>query len=144
EAAQGQSNELSADFIVDALSRGTLTLGQLDKLGLPRPQATKIGIDLRCATSMFEIPPTAAFDWRSVLHRSSAKSGRGGLLVPVENNCWQVNVTGMHGEPMPESVADFIAFAGTLRTQTIHDAIKCAVPVGRLPVRLSLQHSPAL
>jgi 2-polyprenyl-6-methoxyphenol hydroxylase-like FAD-dependent oxidoreductase len=50
--------------------------------------------------------------------------------VPVEKNCWQVNLTGMHGEPMPESVADFIAFARTLRTQTIHDAIAHAAPVG--------------
>jgi len=31
---------------------------------------------------------------------------------------------------MPESVGDFIAFAKTLRTQTIHDAIEGAVPVG--------------
>jgi hypothetical protein len=32
--------------------------------------------------------------------------------------------------PCLQSVADFIAFAGTLRTQTIHDAIQRAVPVG--------------
>jgi len=31
---------------------------------------------------------------------------------------------------MPESVGDFIAFAKTLRTQTIHDAIEGAVPIG--------------
>jgi 2-polyprenyl-6-methoxyphenol hydroxylase-like FAD-dependent oxidoreductase len=130
DEANEERDELAADFIVDASSRGTLTLALLDKLGLPRPQETDIGIDLRYATAMFEIPPAAPCDWRAVLHRPSAQSGRGGLLVPVENNCWQVNLTGMHGEPMPESVADFIAFAGTLRTQTIHDAIQRAVPVG--------------
>jgi hypothetical protein len=53
-----------------------------------------------------------------------------GYLVPVENNFWQVNLTGMHGQPMPESVGDFIAFAKTLRTQTIYDAIESAVPIG--------------
>jgi hypothetical protein len=79
---------------------------------------------------MFEIPRSAPFDWRAVLHRPSAQSGRGGLLVPVENNCWQVNLTGMHGEPMPERIGDFIAFARTLRTQTIYDAIKGTVPIG--------------
>jgi len=46
-----------------------------------------------------------------------------------ENNCWQVNLIGI-GEPVPESVADFIAFAKTLRTHTIHDAIERAVPIG--------------
>jgi 2-polyprenyl-6-methoxyphenol hydroxylase-like FAD-dependent oxidoreductase len=128
--ASGRGNELAADFIVDASSRGALTLALLDKLGLPRPQETEIGIDLRYATAIFEIPPTGPRDWRAVLHRPSSQSGRGGLLVPVENNCWQVNLTGMHGEPMPESVADFVAFASTLRTHTIHDAIEGAVPVG--------------
>ena len=128
--AEGRENELAADFIVDATSRGALTLELLDKVGLPRPHETEIGIDLRYATAMFEIPPTAPRDWRAVLYRPSAQSGRGGLLVPVENACWQVNLTSMHGEPMPETVADFVAFARTLRTQTIHDAIEGAVPVG--------------
>ncbi len=127
-----QSNELAADFIVDASSRGALTLEFLDRVGLPRPQETEIGIDLRYATAMFEIPPSAPRDWRAVLHRPAVQSGRGGLLVPVENNCWQVNLTGMHGQLVPESVGEFVAFAKTLRTQTIHDAIKDAVPVGRV------------
>jgi 2-polyprenyl-6-methoxyphenol hydroxylase-like FAD-dependent oxidoreductase len=125
-----RSNELAADFIVDASSRGALTLELLDRVGLLRPQETEIGIDLRYATAMFEIPPSAPCDWRAVLQRPAAQSGRGGLLVPVENNCWQVNLTGMHGQLVPESVGEFIAFAKTLRTQTIHDAIKDAVPIG--------------
>lgn len=79
---------------------------------------------------MFEIPSTAPVDWRAVLHRPSAQSGRGGLLIPVENNRWQVNLTAMHGEPVPESIEDFVAYSKTLRTQTIHDAIEHAAPVG--------------
>jgi flavin-dependent dehydrogenase len=126
----GRSNDLAADFIVDASSRGALTLELLDKIGLPRPHETEIGIDLRYATAMFEVPPSAPCDWRAVLHRPSAQSGRGGLLIPVENDCWQVNLTSMHGGPVPGSVQDFIAFANTLRTPTIHDAIEGVVPIG--------------
>ncbi len=130
--ADGRGNELAADFIVDASSRGALTLALLDKVGLPRPLETEIGINLHYATAMFQIPPSAPRDWRAVLHRPLAQSGRGGLLVPVENNCWQVNLTHMHGGSVPENVGDFIAFARTLRTQTIHDAIDGAVSVGRI------------
>jgi 2-polyprenyl-6-methoxyphenol hydroxylase-like FAD-dependent oxidoreductase len=130
DEANGRSIERAADLIVDASSRGALTLALLDRLGLPRPQETEIGIDLRYATGMFEIPSNAPCDWRAVLHRPSIQSGRGGLLVPIENNRWQVNLTGMHGEPMPESAAEFVAFARTLRTRTIHDAIEGAIPVG--------------
>lgn len=130
DEANGRSNELAADFIVDASSRGALTLELLDRVGLVRPQETQIGIDLRYATAMFQIPSSAPCDWRAVLHRPAAQSGRGGLLVPVENNCWQVNLTGMHGQLVPDSVGEFIDFAKTLRTRTIHDAIKDAVPIG--------------
>lgn len=130
DEANGRSNELAADFIVDASSRGALTLELLDRVGLPKPQETEIGIDLRYATAMFEISSSAPCDWRAVLHRPAAQSGRGGLLVPIENNCWQVNLTSMHGQLVPESVREFIAFAKTLRTRTIHDAIKDAVPIG--------------
>ena len=102
----------------------------LDRVDVLRPQETEIGIDLRYATAMFEIPFSAPCDWRAVLHRPAAQNGRGGLLVPIENNRWQVNLTGIHGQLLPESIEEFIAFAKTLRTQTIHDAIKDAVPIG--------------
>jgi len=130
ERAGGRRDALAADFVVDASSRCVLTLDLLDRIGLPTPEETEIGIDLRYATAMFEIPPSAPYDWRAVLHRPSVRSGRGGLLVPVANNCWQVNLTHMHGGTVPENVEDFIAFARTLRTQTIYDAIKDAVPIG--------------
>jgi 2-polyprenyl-6-methoxyphenol hydroxylase-like FAD-dependent oxidoreductase len=129
ESVDGRS-ELAADFVIDASSRGALTLDLLDRVGLPRPEHTEIGIDLHYATAMFEIPSSTPCDWRAVLHRPSVQSGRGGLLVPVENNRWQVNLTHMHGGPMPDIVGDFIAFARTLRAQTIHDAIAGATPVG--------------
>jgi 2-polyprenyl-6-methoxyphenol hydroxylase-like FAD-dependent oxidoreductase len=128
--ADGRGTELAADLVVDASSRGVLTLELLNRVGLPRPEERQIGIDLHYATAVFRIPSSAPPDWRAVLHRPSAQSGRGGLLVPVENDCWQVNLTHMHGGTVPENVADFVAFAGTLRTQTIYDAIKDAVPIG--------------
>src|SRR5205807_2729755 len=111
-------------------SRGTLTLELLDRVRLPKPEERQIGIDLHYATAMFRIPSSAPPDWRAVLHRPSAPSGRGGLLVPVENNCWQANLTHMHGGTVPKKVGDFIAFAKTLRTPTIYAAIKDAVPIG--------------
>jgi 2-polyprenyl-6-methoxyphenol hydroxylase-like FAD-dependent oxidoreductase len=128
--ADGGGTELAADFVVDASSRGTLTLELLDRIGLPRPEERQIGIDLHYASAMFRIPSSAPLDWRAVLHRPSAQSGRGGLLVPVENDCWQVNLSHMHGGTMPENVGNFIAFARTLRTPTIYAAIKDAMPVG--------------
>jgi 2-polyprenyl-6-methoxyphenol hydroxylase-like FAD-dependent oxidoreductase len=65
-----------------------------------------------------------------VIHRAAADSGRGAFLFPIENNRWHVNLNAVHGETPPDDLQDFIAFARTLRTPTIHDAIKDAAAVG--------------
>ena len=132
DLADGDSKELLADLVVDASSRGTLTLELLDQLGVPRPEEAEIGIDLTYATATFRIPHHAPRNWRAVMHRPSAASGRGGFLFPIEGNCWHVGLTGVHGEAPSDQLDEFIAFAGELRTPTIHDAIKDAEPVGAI------------
>jgi 2-polyprenyl-6-methoxyphenol hydroxylase-like FAD-dependent oxidoreductase len=132
DSANGESTTLAADLVVDASSRGTLTLEALDRLGMRRPDENEIGIDLSYATATFDIPPTAPRDWRAVIHRPSAQSGRGAFLFPIENNRWHIGLNGVHGETPPDGVQDFIAFAKTLRTPTIYDAIKHATAVGAI------------
>jgi 2-polyprenyl-6-methoxyphenol hydroxylase-like FAD-dependent oxidoreductase len=130
DVAAGESSTLAADLVVDASSRGTLTLAALDTLAMARPAETEIGMDLAYATATFAIPPTAPRDWRALIHRPAVESGRGAFLFPIENNRWHVNLNAVHGETPPDDVQDFIAFARTLRTPTIYDAIKDATPVG--------------
>lgn len=130
EAANGQSSMLDADFIVDASSRGALTLDLLDRLGLPRPAEIEIGVDVGYATALFEIPAVKPRHWRGVIHRPAVQSGRGGFLFPVENNRWQLSLGGMHGDTPPDDLEGFLGFAKSLRTPTIYDAIKHATPVG--------------
>lgn len=130
DLANGESAELAADLVIDASSRGTLTLELLDRCGMPRPQETEVGIDLGYATAIFDIPPGAPRTWRAVLHRAGAQSGRGGFLFPIENNCWHVSLNGMHGDHPSDSPHEFIEFAKTLRTPTIFEAIKDAAMIG--------------
>ena len=130
DAAGGDSTTLAADLVVDASSRGTLTLEALDAVGMPRPAETEIGIDLGYATATFEMPGAAPRDWRAVIHRPGVDSGRGGFVFPIENNRWHVNLNAVHGDKPPDNIKDFIAFAKTLRTPTIYDAVKDAAAVG--------------
>lgn len=126
----GGSKEMAADLVVDASSRGTLTLELLDQIGMPRPEETEIGVDLGYATATFEIPSATSRDWRALIHRATAQSGRGGFFFPIENNLWHVALNGIHGEAPSDDGPGFIAFAKTLRTPTIYDAIKDATLVG--------------
>jgi 2-polyprenyl-6-methoxyphenol hydroxylase-like FAD-dependent oxidoreductase len=127
---EGGSMEMAADLVVDASSRGTLTLELLDEIGMPRPEETEIGVDVGYATATFEIPPAVSRDWRALLHRAAAQSGRGGFFFPIENNLWHAALNGVHGEAPPDDGPGFTAFAKTLRTPTLYDVIKDATLVG--------------
>lgn len=128
----GQSATLEADLVVDASSRGNLTLDLLDQPGYSRPDETEIEVDMGYATAIFEIPPDAPRHWRGVIHRPTAPIGRGAVLFPVENRRWQISLSGVHGDHPPDDREGFVAFARTFRTPTVYEAIKDAALVGAI------------
>jgi 2-polyprenyl-6-methoxyphenol hydroxylase-like FAD-dependent oxidoreductase len=122
---------LDADLVIDASGRGDVTLALLESLGLPRPEATTIGVDIAYATATFAIPDDAPPDWKGVFSfPASPKSSRGSLLLPLEGRQWIVTVAGRHGDNPPGDEAGFLAFTRELRTPTINDAIKRAKRLG--------------
>ena len=124
----GASQELAADLVVDASGHGAPTLGLLRTTGLPLPEETVIGIDVGYATGVFHIPGDAPADWKAVLTLGglSPTSARGALLWPIEGNRWILSLAGRHGDTPPGDVDGFMAFARTLRTPTIYNAVKNA------------------
>ena len=128
----GAAREITADLIVDASSRGNMTLETLDACGIPRPDETDIGVDIVYGTGLFRLSDNASRAWRGVIHRPAPASGRGGFVFPCENGSWQVTLNGMHNDGPPDDLPGFIAFARTFRTSTIYDALKDATPLGTI------------
>jgi 2-polyprenyl-6-methoxyphenol hydroxylase-like FAD-dependent oxidoreductase len=127
----GASETLAADLVVDASGRGALTLALLEAVGAAPPEETRIGIDLGYATSIFAIPDEGSRDWQGVMSFGQPpKDSRGGLLLPLEGDRWMVTVGGRHGNAPPGDAEGFLAFARSLRTPTIYDAIKRARRAG--------------
>ena len=124
----GGSQELSADLVVDASGHGAPTLAVLKTIGLPLPEETVIGIDQAYATGVFHIPDDAPADWKSVMTFGGPppSSPRGALLWPIEGNRWILGLGGRHGDAPPGDVDGFMAFARSLRTPTIYNAVKNA------------------
>ena len=124
----GAIQELAADLVVDASGHGAPTLALLRTTGLPLPEETVIGIDVGYATGVFHIPGDAPADWKAVLTFGglSPTSARGALLWPIEGNRWILSLAGRHGDAPPADVDGFMAFARTLRTPTIYNAVKNA------------------
>ena len=128
----GKNETIGADLIVDASGRGAPTLGLLEATGRPLPAETTIGVDVTYATAVFAIPDDAPTDWKGVFCFPRPPSTRGSLLLPMEGQRWIVTLAGRHGERPPGDMAGFIAYARSLRTPTIYNAIKHARPLGEI------------
>jgi 2-polyprenyl-6-methoxyphenol hydroxylase-like FAD-dependent oxidoreductase len=127
------SEVLNADLVVDAAGRGSLTLDLLESIGLPRPEESTIGVDLRYATAVFSIPDDAPADWKGVFHFPHVpRTSRGALLLPLEGRRWIVTLAGRHGEDPPGDAEGFMTFVRQLRTSTLFDALEHAKRLGEV------------
>ncbi len=125
----GTSETMTADLVVDASGRGASTLALLQSIGRPLPEETTIGIDLSYATCIFAVPDDASGDWKGVMTFGEApRDGRGGLMLPLEGNRWMVTMA-QRGDALPGDAEGFLAFARSLRTPTIYNAIRPAKPL---------------
>jgi 2-polyprenyl-6-methoxyphenol hydroxylase-like FAD-dependent oxidoreductase len=129
----GRIETLAADVTVDASGRATPTLALLEKYGCAKPEVVEIGVDLAYSSALFEIPDDATSQWIGIMHLPDvSESTRAGFLFPIENHRWLVALAGMHGVIPPRNLEGFLAFAKTLRTPTLYDAIKGAHLVGNI------------
>lgn len=129
ENDRGASETIPADLVVDASGRGALTLALLQSIGRLLPEETTIGIDLCYATCIFAIPDDASTDWKGVMTFGKAPHDtRGGLMLPLEGNRWMATL-GRRGDALPGDTEGFLAFARSLRTPTIYNAISHAKPL---------------
>jgi 2-polyprenyl-6-methoxyphenol hydroxylase-like FAD-dependent oxidoreductase len=127
ENGNGASETITADLVVDASGRGALTLALLQSIGRPLPEETTIGIDLGYATCIFAVPDDASTDWKGVMTFGHApRDSRGGLMLPLEGNRWMATIGGRHGDVPAGDPEGFLAFARSLRTPTIYNAISRA------------------
>lgn len=135
-APGGIVHSMSADLIVDASGRGAPTLKLLDAIGRARPETSSIGMNIDYSTAIFAKPKNAPSDWLLLATIATApQERRGGIIMPIEGNQWMVTLSARHPQsPPPSTDAEFLAFAQTLRTRTIFNAIQNAeriTPIAR-------------
>jgi len=133
ENGAGRSQSLRADLVVDASGRGNLTLALLEAIGRAQAQESVIEVDIGYATAIFAIPADMSVDWKGVRTLALApQRSRGGLMLPLEGNCWILTLGGRHADRPPGDGDGFLAYAQQLRTPTIYNAIKRAERVSEV------------
>jgi len=128
-AAGAAERNLPADLVVDASGRGSHTPDWLAELGYGRPDETRVDSGLGYASRRYLLPPGASDGWKNiVVMPQPPRSGRGGVIYPIENGRWMVTLGGLGGDHPPTDEAGFLEFARGLRSPLIHQAIRDATP----------------
>lgn len=111
QPTDGETEDLSADLVVDATGRTSRTPKWLDKHGYTPPSVDEVHIDVAYSTTFIDRPEE---DRRAVAIIPTPERPRGGVFAPVENNRWLITLWGMHGDDPPTDPEGFEEFAASL------------------------------
>jgi 2-polyprenyl-6-methoxyphenol hydroxylase-like FAD-dependent oxidoreductase len=122
---------LPADLVVVADGRHSRLPEWLSELGYDRPEETVVNSFQGYASRLYRPPAGFACDWKA-LYVQQAPPGdpRGGLVAPVEGRRWLVSLLGGDGDYPPTDEDGFLAFARSLRSPALWEAIAGAEPLG--------------
>jgi len=130
-SAHGDGSRLApADLVVDATGRGSRTPLWLAALGYEAPQGDTVSIDLAYASRIFDAPSDLLGDDLVIVTGRFPGQRRGGVLQRIEGDRILATLAGVLGERPPLDLDGFVAYAGTLATPDIHDAVSSARPIG--------------
>jgi hypothetical protein len=82
------------------------------------------------ASRLYRSPAAFASDWKGLyIQQAPPDDPRGGIVVPVEGGRWFVSLLGGDGDFPPTDEAGFLAFARSLRSPALYQAITAAEPL---------------
>jgi len=128
-AGGGGEERLEADLVVDASGRGSRAPAWLERMGRTPPRESVVDAFVGYSTRIYEDIPPLRDGWRSVFVLWAPPITRGGVVFPIEGGRAYVTLAGVGRDYPPTDEAGFTAFAGTLRSPHVHEAISRARPV---------------
>ena len=122
--------DLAADLVVDASGRGSRAPQWLMSLGYDRVEETSVKVDVGYATRIYRHPNDLPLDWKMlIIYPTPPHEKRGGLVFPIEDDCWMVSLAGRLRDYPPADEAGFLEYARSLPDPSLYEAIKEAEPV---------------
>ena len=111
-----------ADLVVDCSGRSSRIAHDLAATSVLDPPVTRIGIDIGYASFTMRRSP-GDFEGHFVVCVENPGSFRGGAVLPVEGDRWQVTLAGVHGDAPPATDAGVAEFAASLPTPAVGQLI---------------------
>lgn len=120
---------LEVTLVVDASGRGSRMPQWLESAGYARVKESKLTINMRYTTRVYEAPENFNPDWNLLAIYPSAPSKKTGLIGRVEDNKYIVTFTGRLGLVPPTDEEGFIDYARDMPQPHIYDFLRKAKPV---------------
>jgi 2-polyprenyl-6-methoxyphenol hydroxylase-like FAD-dependent oxidoreductase len=114
--------ERPADLVVDCSGRNSRIAHDLATSGLLDPPVSRVGIDIGYASFLMRRSP-GDFEGTFVVCIDNPGSFRGGSVLPVEGDRWQVTLGGVHGDAPPTDDEGVRAFTASLPSPAIAQLI---------------------
>lgn len=129
----GGERVLEGELVVDASGRRSRAPEWLADLGYQPPEEWHIDAQVGYASRLYEPPAGLEVEWKMLYVRPTPPAGtRGGIITPLEGDRWHVALVGVGGDYPPTKEDDFLAFAKSLPTDKLYEAIKDARPLSRI------------
>ncbi len=122
--------ELPASLVLDASGRASRAPQWLRELDFCPPQEWTINAFVGYTTRLYRYPKNFSADWKALHVRLSPPDHtRGGLIIPLEGDRWQVALVGIARDHPPTDDEGFMAFAQSMATPALYEAIAAAEPL---------------
>ena len=129
----GASEELLADFVVDASGRSSMATRWLGKVGFDPPEETVIGVDIGYASCLLDLPAGALGAWKGIrVSGAPPDQGRIALMLLQEGGQWLLSVGGRGGDHPPGDWEGFLEFTRQLPNTSIYDVIRHGTPASEV------------
>lgn len=117
-----ETREVGADLVVDASGRGTQAPRWLSAIGAEPPHEETIDTGLAYATRLYRDGSGGAVaDCLGYFVVPSPGQTRGGVVMPVEDGCHLVTLSGLRGDEPPTDPEAFEDFAKRLPHPIVHE-----------------------
>jgi 2-polyprenyl-6-methoxyphenol hydroxylase-like FAD-dependent oxidoreductase len=123
---EGKLETLQSDLIIDASGNGSLTLEFLKASRRRSPVEESIGVNMHYSSGLFDRVDIRDNYKIAYTLPNAPEDSRGGLIMPAENDTYQVVMIGRGEEIPPIKESEYRSYARKLWTPTVYNAIKDA------------------
>jgi 2-polyprenyl-6-methoxyphenol hydroxylase-like FAD-dependent oxidoreductase len=124
----GKEFAVPAQLVVVATGRTSRTAEWLHGLGYPTPATDRIDAHLGYSSRYYR-RPAAEGRWQAMYVQGNPDLPRGGVILPIEGGRWLVTLIGQGEHQPPIEEKDWLAFAASLRSDELSEALADAEPL---------------